>query len=108
MIVDYRRADLEVTDRALCDFAVRLTVDPGGMRKGDVRSLVRLGWSEAEVNIAVQVIGYFNYINRVADALGVDLEDWMTRDRTRWRAEKPDFRTEFPPRSNADGSEPQD
>jgi len=25
----------------------------------------------------VQVISYFNYINRVADGLGVDLEDWM-------------------------------
>ena len=29
------------------------------------------------ISNAVQVVSYFNYINRVADGLGVDLEEWM-------------------------------
>ncbi len=35
------------------------------------------GFSDTAIHDAVQVISYFNYINRVADALGVDLEQWM-------------------------------
>lgn len=35
------------------------------------------GWSEAAIHDAVQVIAYFNYITRVADALGIDPEpEW--------------------------------
>ena len=34
-------------------------------------------WSEAAVHDAIQVVSYFNYINRVADAVGIDDEpDW--------------------------------
>ncbi len=35
------------------------------------------GFSEEAISDAAQVIGYFNYINRVADSLGVDLEPEM-------------------------------
>jgi hypothetical protein len=33
-----------------------------------------VGWSDLAIHDAVQVISYFNYINRVADALGVEPE----------------------------------
>ncbi|MEK6799164.1 MAG: hypothetical protein AABZ12_09390 [Planctomycetota bacterium] len=36
-----------------------------------------LGLSDRAINDAVQVVAYFNYINRVADGLGVDLEPEM-------------------------------
>ena len=45
------------------------------------------GFDDAAISSAVQVVAYFNYINRVADGLGVDLEDWIARRRTgsaRW------------------------
>ena len=36
------------------------------------------GWSDAAIHDAIQVIAYFNYINRVADAVGIDDEpEWM-------------------------------
>ena len=35
------------------------------------------GWDDTQIHDAVQVIAFFNYITRIADALGVDLEDFM-------------------------------
>ena len=62
-------------DQALCEFAEKLTLTPDAMLKDDIKQLVDLGFSDTAVHDAVQVIGYFNYINRVAEALNVDLED---------------------------------
>jgi alkylhydroperoxidase family enzyme len=37
------------------------------------------GWSDAAIHDAIQVIAYFNYINRVADAVGIEDEpEWGT------------------------------
>ena len=63
------------SDQALCEFAEKLTLTPDGMLKDDIKQLVGLGFTHTAVHDAVQVIGYFNYINRVAEALNVDLED---------------------------------
>lgn len=35
------------------------------------------GFTDGQLSDAVQVISYFNYINRIADGLGVDLEEFM-------------------------------
>ena len=43
----------------------------------DVAALRRAGFEDLAIHDAVQVIAYFNYINRVADALHVDLEPEM-------------------------------
>jgi hypothetical protein len=58
------------------------------MTEDDVRTLRSHQLTDAQITIAVQVIGYFNYINRVADALHVDAEDWMTPPEDLWRARK--------------------
>ena len=63
--------------QALLEFAEKLTLRPSYMSPGDLDLLRRQGFSDTAIHDAVQVISYFNYINRVADALGVDLEDWM-------------------------------
>ena len=89
---DYRQCDLSDVDRALCDYAVKLTLDPGAMDAGDVERLRKVGLSDPQITVAAQVISYFNCINRIADGLGVDLEDWMTLDRDSWAREKPDWR----------------
>ena len=88
MIFDYREADLPAEDRALCEFAVKLTLTPGLMEESDVVALRALGFSVAAITIATQVIAYFNYINRIADGLNVDAEDWMTLDPDEWRERK--------------------
>ena len=62
---------------ALLEFAQKLTLRPSEMSPGDLELLRAQGFSGTAIHDAVQVISYFNYINRVADALGVDLEEWM-------------------------------
>jgi alkylhydroperoxidase family enzyme len=45
-----------------------------------VEELRCAGWTDEEIHRAAQVIAYFNYINRMADGLGVDLEPEMEPD----------------------------
>ena len=47
------------------------------MRKQDVETLRRHGLGDRDILDAVEVIAYFNYINRIADALGIDPEPEM-------------------------------
>jgi uncharacterized peroxidase-related enzyme len=63
--------------RVLCDFAVKLTREPAAVGRGDIDDLRHHGWGDADIHDAIQVIAYFNYINRVAEAVGVDPEpEW--------------------------------
>ena len=59
------------------DFAIKLTETPGDARREDLEPLKAHGLSDEDIFMLVHVIGYFNHINRVADALGVDLEPGM-------------------------------
>lgn len=65
------------TDHALAVFAEKLTREPWRMSAADADALRAVGLSDRAIHDAVQVIAYFNYINRVADGLGVDLEPGM-------------------------------
>ena len=74
---DYRQADLEQPLRLLLDFAVQLTHDPHAGGEPAILALRAAGWSDAAILEAVEVIGFFNYYNRLVDALGVEPEpEW--------------------------------
>lgn len=72
---DWRNADLSPADNGLCEFAEHLTERPQHMNQDHIALLRQLGFDDRAIHDAIQVIGYFNYINRVADAIDVDLED---------------------------------
>lgn len=74
---DYRTAGLTPREVALLDFAVKLTKLPADVRKEDVDALRGHGFTDEQVVDAVHCIGYFNFINRVLDGLGVDPEPSM-------------------------------
>lgn len=74
MARDWRHADLGAADRALCAFADKLTREVTTMTAADLDELRGHGLDDAAIHDAAQVISYFNYINRVAESLGVDLE----------------------------------
>lgn len=47
------------------------------MRASDIETLRELGWDDTALHDAIQVIAYFNYINRVAEAVGIGPEpEW--------------------------------
>ena len=47
------------------------------MAQADVADLRSHGFDDRAIHDAAQVTAYFNYINRVADGLGIDLEPEM-------------------------------
>jgi uncharacterized peroxidase-related enzyme len=71
---DWRAAELSAADRALLEFTEKLTLRPTEMGEEDVTTLQQAGFDDRAIHDAVQVISYFNYINRVADGIGTDPE----------------------------------
>lgn len=74
---DWRTAPLSPVDRALCEFAAKLTHTSAKMLPADLDALRSAGLDDRAIHDATQVIAYFNYINRVADSLGVEPEDFI-------------------------------
>ncbi len=72
---DYREAALDEGDRAMLDFAVKLTRAPESMGRADVDALRAHGFEDVAIHDIVQVTSLFNYYNRIADGLGIDLEE---------------------------------
>lgn len=71
---NWRKAGLDGGTVALLEFAERLTREPSGTGPADVDRLRAAGWDDRAIHDVTQVIAYFNYINRIADGLGVDPE----------------------------------
>jgi uncharacterized peroxidase-related enzyme len=74
---NWREAELSSPDRALCEFAARLTHRQQEMSPTDLERLRAHGFDDTAIHDATQVIAYFNYITRIADALGVEPEDFI-------------------------------
>jgi uncharacterized peroxidase-related enzyme len=74
---DWRTAALGPLDAALCAFAEKLTLTPSAMQAADLEALRAHGLDDVALHDATQVVAYFNYINRIADALHVGLDDSM-------------------------------
>ncbi len=77
IVRDYRSASIDEPTRALLRFAEQLTRYDPIPAPADLDALRSHGFSDADLHDAVQIIGYFNYIVRVADALGVPLDPWL-------------------------------
>jgi uncharacterized peroxidase-related enzyme len=58
-------------------YALKLTLSPSAMEEGDVISLRRVGFSDLDILHIAEVTAYYAYANRIADGLGIPLEDWI-------------------------------
>jgi uncharacterized peroxidase-related enzyme len=74
---DWRTARLSEIDYALCAYAEKITLTPAGMGEHDIQQLRACGLSDRAIHDATQVISYFNYINRIADTLGIENETFV-------------------------------
>ncbi len=81
---DYRDAPLDAKTRALMDYAIQVTREPETLTGETIDGLRAHGWTDAQILTATEVIGFFNYYARMADALGVEPEDFMARDPEVW------------------------
>ena len=61
----------EGRDLALMRYAEKLTLASGEMVRADVEALRREGLDDGQILEANQIIGYFNYVNRLLNGLGV-------------------------------------
>jgi uncharacterized peroxidase-related enzyme len=68
---DHRQANLSEQDRTMLDFVVLLTKHPVATAPADLDSLRRVGFDDRAILQITLIAAWFNYINRVADALGV-------------------------------------
>ncbi len=74
---DYRSAPLSDRERAILDYAIKLTLRPSEMRLEDVEGLRAAGLDDGGIHDVAQVTGFFALYNRLADGLGIDPEpDW--------------------------------
>jgi uncharacterized peroxidase-related enzyme len=66
----HKYADLDQRDRAMLDFAVKLTEASDRCTEEDVEALRDAGWNDEEIMDIAQVAAMFNFTNRLASGLG--------------------------------------
>ncbi|MFU8813071.1 MAG: peroxidase-related enzyme [Balneolaceae bacterium] len=78
LAADFTKADLDETELALCQFAHEVTLRPGGEQKSREERIKKLKVkkiSDRAILDAMQVIAYFNFVNRIVLGLGVDFTE---------------------------------
>jgi uncharacterized peroxidase-related enzyme len=72
---DYRTAPITEQERVMCDYVVKLTKDAVQCSPVDLDKLRAAGFDDTAILQITLIASWFNYINRVADALGVGREN---------------------------------
>ncbi len=76
---DYRCADLTPRQRAMLNYADKLTREPWAMTESDLILLREAGFDDRAILDLNQAVAYFAYVNRVADGLGVALDEYALK-----------------------------
>jgi uncharacterized peroxidase-related enzyme len=77
---DYRTAGLDERRSAMLAFAAKLTLTPAQMTREDTGRLRAAGLDDRDILELAEVVAYYAYVNRIADGLGVELEEYPPRD----------------------------
>ena len=72
---DYKTAPITEAERAMCDYVVQLTKDAVKIHPGHHKKLRAAGFDDTAILQITLIASWFNYINRVADALGIGREN---------------------------------
>ncbi len=73
---DYAGANLSDADKVMLDYVAKLTRTPWDMLENDVEALRAAGFDDRAILDIAQVTAYYAYVNRIADGLGVSLENY--------------------------------
>lgn len=71
----FDEAGFTEAERALLVYADKLTLTPAAMSSDDVQRLRAVGFNDRAIHDACAIVAYFAFVNRIADGLGVELED---------------------------------
>ena len=74
---NWKDSGLSEQQKAICYLAEKLTLNPGKINDNNIKEVKKFGYSDKEISEIVQIISYFNYINRVADGLGLEPEEFI-------------------------------
>jgi uncharacterized peroxidase-related enzyme len=76
---NYRKAAIEQREMAMLEFAELLTVQPSNVTEPDIQTLRAHGWTDEDIIDIVHQTALFNYMTRVADGLGIEIETYMEK-----------------------------
>ena len=77
---DFRSAGLDPKHLAMLGYSEKLTLTPSAVERSDVEALRAAGFSDADILAIAEVTGYYAYVNRIADGLGVQVEEWFVHE----------------------------
>jgi uncharacterized peroxidase-related enzyme len=72
---DYHTVELSGKERAILEYAEKLTLTPSEMKEGDVERLRKAGLNDEEILDVALIVSYFGFVNRVALGLGVTFDE---------------------------------
>ncbi len=74
LCADPQQARIGSADRMLCRYALKLTRTPAAITARDVAALRDVGFDDRGIHDICAIVAYYNFVNRIADGLGVELE----------------------------------
>ena len=77
IITDFQTADIDEPTKAILEFAVKVTKAAPTVTQADLDHLRSYGLTDEALFAIVEVVGFFCYVNRIADAFGVELDDFL-------------------------------
>lgn len=77
IVTDFQTADIDETTKAILEFAVKVTNAASTITPTDLEHLRSHGLTDEALFAIVEVVGFFCYVNRIADAFGVELDDFL-------------------------------
>lgn len=77
IVSDFQTADIDETTKAILAFAVKVTKAAPTVTQADLEHLRSYGLTDEALFAIVEVVGFFCYVNRIADAFGIELDDFL-------------------------------
>ncbi|MGI9518476.1 MAG: hypothetical protein ACR2NP_15580 [Pirellulaceae bacterium] len=74
LLTDYRQASVNDVDRAMLDYAAKLTQGPSLINANEIQALRDQGLDDRAIHDLCAIVAYFAFANRIADGLGIELE----------------------------------
>ena len=81
---DFTQADLDPQTKGMQEYAAKLTNNPASMQSSDVEGLRKLGLTDEQILSVVLITCNFNFMTRLADGLGVEVDSGRQEAAERW------------------------